>query len=300
MTDMQRFSSVLDRAQQTFGRSFDGIPFHAVDDNHMPVGAPLSANEYVAWLVRTYAGQSRATVQSIARQYDAAITSARQSPGILPEALATLLLSGEVFHYLAQEEGEQLQDVPLSQTVSSAQPQSLQTDSRPQKAEKSTDDEQLHVLRSRIIQELGYTDESSLEEIEQGIEERIQKHQEELRAQHLSPEMEEQELRTFQATTRHQLATLRSIEARLPREQRQTVSIEKERSASTMLTDPTSEHLDALKEEEARLVQEVERFEHDLENIHSSSQRIQHIRTQIQIVEQLLHIIEDETHAEGL
>lgn len=283
MFDARRIQSILNAATQTFGQSFEHIAFHAFDDNHMPVGAPLTAEEYVRWLTGAYEHADPATVRSISTQYDAAITSARNSPGILPDALANLILSGEIFHALLDGSTHQV-DIPHV----------------PQPAQPHTDGhaieshEALEHMRDQVMQELGITQTTlSPTELQNIIATLLEKHKKEIDAKSaLSRESKDEELKKIQGHLAQQSIILQSINARLGTQMDgESASTS---APTTTIGMPTEEHLAQLKENIARAIEASKQVKNNVTALDQSSQHIQHIATHIQIVEQLLHMIQEE------
>lgn len=286
MLSQDTFSSILSRAEKSFGRPFESVVFHAFDENQMPTGAPLSATQYIEWLARTYTGQPLNVLQSITSQYSAAIESAKHSPGILPEALANLIVSGAVFEALMHEAEH---SEPLPPKPAEHVEEHIQQPIQPAKNDERT---QLEELRSQIMRELELDDNASLDTIDGHIEELISKKRAELSTNpRLSEGSREQEIKNYRTHLRQKTFALQSIYARLGIHEHAP-------EAAAVPQAPTSHHLSELKAEEEKLLKESEELEKNISQVSPTSQRLQHVQTQIQIVEQLLKIIEEETAEE--
>ncbi|MCW1929867.1 MAG: hypothetical protein KIH62_000960 [Candidatus Kerfeldbacteria bacterium] len=291
MLNQGSFPSILSQAENSFGRSFDTVIFHAFDENQMPTGAPLSAMQYIEWLATTYATQSVEMLRSITAQYTSAIESAKNSPGILPEALANLIVSGAVFEAL-------LHDVAHNKPAAIAQAIEKEGGSTQQVATlNEAENDQLKLLRDNALQALHLKDDATLEEAATQIETLVQQHAAEIAMNsRLSEEARRQDIKNYQARLRQHLFTLRSIEARLGN----TKSLAEPRHADTPPIAPNTQHLSQLKAQEEKLLQESQELEKNVASVSSNSQHLQHIKTQIQIVEQLLQIIKEETAEEKM
>lgn len=304
--------TIVHTAEQSFGHPFETMAFHAYDDNQMPIGAPLHALDYAHWLNTTYSGQPIETLRSISNQYDVAIQSAKNSPGILPEALGNLVLSGAVFHALTQGSAERAATpVPTSNLSSSARytepPTSgstpVSTINRPETAAYDAAQEEKNTLlrlRDELIESLHIPSPyMNHEELVAHIKSMVEEKKKVLTIEHaqhrMSQEGMDEEIQKLQRSLMQKALQLQSINARMGDNEVADTRTPEAQNPSKITPLPNTESLDALRAEEQKLITEIQHLDSAVQHSSLREQQLRRIQTHIQIVEQLLQIIREET-----